>query len=220
MGAGIDLNGPRGSAAVYLLDQSLANLPADFAVRKARGHALLEERMKEQLDTASDDEVSISAVVEQARQTVANTLEECRSPEPGADPDAIQGRIVLAMRLYMLLDSIDNYRHDLDLLEVHHTMRTLRDRWDAGERSNRTYGRSRSDYFRNFCTRFVDDFRYLRQHERELRARLADPHGDAFFGSRIHEEIVDTAFDAALNMEVNFERVCFDIETLGLLPPK
>jgi hypothetical protein len=189
----------------------------DITRRKERERNNMMADMRRKLDTDDDNVVSIAAVIEQARQTIANTLYECRVPDADASAERIQQRLTDALILFMHIEQLDNFRHDLDLLEVYHTIGTLRERWEAGERASRIHGRSRSDYFRNFCVRFADDFAHLRRSERELRAKLADPNGEVYCHDRLHSEIIDAAFDAALNLEVNFETVCFDIETDGLL---
>lgn len=193
------------------------SLLEDAGRRKERERANMMADMRRKVDSDDDNVVSIAAVVEQARQTIANTLYECRVPEADASAERIQQRLTDAMILFMHVEQLDNFRHDLDLLEIYHTLGTLRERWEVGERTHRTRVHSRSDYFRNFCVRFADDFAHLRRSERELRHKLSDPNGEVYCHDRLHSEIIDAAFDAALNLEANFETVCFDIETDGLL---
>lgn len=189
------------------------------AGRQAIMHArnVAEERMiglhrdLSEFDAKEMEEISFSVMLDVARRTLGNTLYECGHPEPDANPSQIAGRLSEAMHLGWLCRVLEDHIHDWNLGGRGDTLRTVYERFHDAERRQRIRGGPRDDVLSNLGRRLEADVRYLREMERRLRATLRNPcRLDYDYDSFRPEALVEACFDAALNLEANYESRVFD----------
>lgn len=142
-----------------------------------------------------DEFQTLEQEVQFARLILGNTIEECRDPEPGWAPDAVQGRLTQAQTLAWAIEEVDNFRHDLKVTGHDKTLRSVFDRWDGG----------RDPGNRAFAIRFEEHFRRMQNLSRALNRQLTRPPEDYSHESMLAEEIVNAAFTAALSLEAHYE---------------
>lgn len=169
----------------------------------------IESMMRDYTTTDQDGikttELDIPKFLDRVRQTIGYTLYECRRPAPDALPDVIQRRITQTLRLVWYYETIENYANDLDIVQDRD--RTLRGfEYRLMRESPRMSG-----VLMSLLKRVTQDLDYMRDLERQLRTELAEPDdGDAYESHDLWDGVIQTAFDAALSLEANFESRLYD----------
>lgn len=174
-------------------------------LRNRRIETMMRDYDASDQDTVGTTEMDIPKFLDRVRRTIGYTLYECRRPAPDALPDAIQRRITQTLRLVWYYETVENYVNDLDIIQDRD--RTLR--WFE-YRLTRESSRM-SSVLMSLLRRVTQDFDYMRELERQLRGELAEPDdGDAYESHDLWDGVIQTAFDAALSLEANFESRLFD----------
>jgi hypothetical protein len=180
-----------------LLNPENARVPPDYRFDDRFGQA--RRAIEIEIDTTPIDDLNVPHFLDRVLQTIGQTLHECANPDEKADPDAIQARLAHALRLIWWHETIDNMAHDFELPQQRKpTIRELKAETRESPRM--------SSVLMGLLRRITRDLDYMRDLERQLRGELAEPDdGDAYESHDLWDGVIQTAFDAALSLEANFE---------------
>jgi hypothetical protein len=142
-----------------------------------------------------DELRTIEQEVQFARLVLGNSIQECRDPDVRWAPDAVQARLVEALRLAWEIEEVDNFRHDLDLVGHHQTLRDVFNKWQDRHRTTP----------RALAIRFEQHFHQMRDLARSLNKQLTRPPEDYSHEIMFAQEIIEAAFSAALTLEAHYE---------------
>jgi hypothetical protein len=140
---------------------------------------------------------SIRLTIDVARRVFCATLEECRQPEPRATPDAVSGRLAKAILLGWSLETCDNFSHDFRI-EGEQCLHDLYSRLTQE-------GTFRRSHYERLFRRFEGEFELLQNRARDLFEALGDQASEGHLDNSWPELIVDSCFEAALNLEAHYE---------------
>lgn len=161
-------------------------------------------------DQLKDEQVPLAEVERHIRCTVSLTLHECQNPDPKTTADDAEWRLSTACQLIMLLERIEDFRHDFNLLNTNSRLAELADLFRDQMRKHaiRYERKDRLDIIlKHTFQRLVDDVARARQYERDLRQQISNYSlgEDLRYDNRRFDEPIAAASAAALAIERHFE---------------
>lgn len=143
---------------------------------------------------------TLSALLDETCEVIGASLRQCENPVPDAAPRAVQAQLTETLRLMWVYEQVDDLFHDLSI-SPSETLRDVEERLYREFRTSSTRDRLGAKVYQRACDRIAE----LKRLSESVRSKITHDDGERVYDRGFYEQVINTAFTAALRLEAHFE---------------